>query len=446
MALREGECFLVRRVADRGIDKSIGDSRVRGDRLNCDRRSAGRGNKIRNRDPRDIIKIKRLRQRVQDLEEIKRLRQRVRDLKEIRRLHQRVRDLELQWEVRKTETESSTVVWDEGGDGEEHPFGRHPPRFYEPIYLEFLLEDKPVFDDDGIEPDEKECSFVREVLREKMDISGGPSMSTVVIGSAEAAGGVETPLLLAKFVEGMIVAQDKVGLKFEKSINLEILYERNNIFSSNMGYHDFKGYENFMHLLDGSDWDYTTVDGNNYDVGPHHALKGSNIGIIFDTRNLATLGEKNNADLLSFLGIQLLINIITGVGFGEQSALGWQIKPNAIKTFKLDYFNGSYLKPKCSDQHSKPSEEARETEAWRTFDPGGIGPKLGKMTREVKQFRQVVVIITSVSRVDVPFDPGGFRSKTTRGRVFFEDGENDADRSNLFNYLLIYLNLIFYLI
>ncbi|KAJ0555488.1 hypothetical protein HanIR_Chr07g0302621 [Helianthus annuus] len=60
MAQREGGCFLDRRVADRGIDKNIGDSRVRGDRLNRDRRSAVRGNEIGNRDPRDIIQIKRL--------------------------------------------------------------------------------------------------------------------------------------------------------------------------------------------------------------------------------------------------------------------------------------------------------------------------------------------------------------------------------------------------
>ncbi|MFS7920276.1 hypothetical protein Hanom_Chr03g00222611 [Helianthus anomalus] len=61
MAQRGGECFLVRRVADRGIDKSIGDSRVHEDRLNCDRRSACRGNEIGNRDPQDIIKIEKLR-------------------------------------------------------------------------------------------------------------------------------------------------------------------------------------------------------------------------------------------------------------------------------------------------------------------------------------------------------------------------------------------------
>ncbi|MFS7954011.1 hypothetical protein Hanom_Chr07g00625311 [Helianthus anomalus] len=125
MALHEGKCFLVRRVADRDIDKNIGDSRVRGDRLNCDRKSAWRLNEIGNRDPWDIIKIKRLRQRVRDLEEI-------------RRLHQRVRDLELQRQMRKTETESSTVVWDEGGDEEEHSFSRDQHRFYEPIYQEFL--------------------------------------------------------------------------------------------------------------------------------------------------------------------------------------------------------------------------------------------------------------------------------------------------------------------
>ncbi|MFS7906728.1 hypothetical protein Hanom_Chr01g00062631 [Helianthus anomalus] len=165
MALREGKCF-VRRVADRGIEKNIGDSRFRGDRLNCDRRSAGRGNEIRNRDPRDIIKIKRLRQRVQDLEEIKRLRQRVRDLKEIRRLHQRVRDLKLQREMRKTETESSTVVWDEGGDGEEHPFGRHPPWFFEPIYPEGMLEDEPMFDEDEIEVDEEEYWWAQQAINE----------------------------------------------------------------------------------------------------------------------------------------------------------------------------------------------------------------------------------------------------------------------------------------
>ncbi|KAJ0780380.1 hypothetical protein HanPI659440_Chr06g0236951 [Helianthus annuus] len=225
--------------------------------------------------------------------------------------------------------------------------------------------------------------------------------------------------MLAKFVEGMIVAQDKVGLKFENSINLEILYERNNICSSNMGYHDFKGYENSMHLLDGLDWDYTTVDGNTYDVGPHHALKGSNIGIIFDTGNVATLSEKNNADVLSSLGTQLLLKIVTGVGFGEQSTLGLQIKPNAIKTFKLEYFNGSYLKLKCSDQHSKPSEEAREKEAWRTFDPGGTCPELGEMNCKVKLYRWFVMLIIKSNRVDFPFDPGGFGPKAKLEDEFF---------------------------
>ncbi|KAJ0439656.1 hypothetical protein HanHA300_Chr16g0627731 [Helianthus annuus] len=164
MALREGKCFLGRRVADRGIDKNICDSRVCGDRLNRDRRSAGRGNEIGNRDPQDVIKIKRLRNRVRDLEEIKRLQQRVRDLEEIRRLRQRVRDLELQQGMCNTKTELSTIVWDEGGDGEEHSFGHYPPRFYEPIYHMNLSEEEPRFDEDGIEPDEEECTFMQKVL------------------------------------------------------------------------------------------------------------------------------------------------------------------------------------------------------------------------------------------------------------------------------------------
>ncbi|KAJ0713640.1 hypothetical protein HanPI659440_Chr13g0480711 [Helianthus annuus] len=155
MAQREGECFLVRRVADRGIDKSIGDSRVRGDRVNCDRRSAGRGNEIRNRDPRDITKIERLRQQVV-----------VCDLEEVSRLRQRVRDLELQWEMRKTETGSSTVVGDEGDDGEQQPFSRHPHRFFEPIYPEGMSEDKPMFDEDETDVDEEEYWWAQQAINE----------------------------------------------------------------------------------------------------------------------------------------------------------------------------------------------------------------------------------------------------------------------------------------
>ncbi|KAJ0546934.1 hypothetical protein HanIR_Chr08g0366431 [Helianthus annuus] len=216
MALREGECFLVRRVADRGIDKSIGDSRACGDRLNCDRRSACRGNEIRNRDPRDIIKIKRLRQRVQDLEEIKRLRQRVRDLEEIKRLCQRVRDLELQRERRVMETESRSIVRDDVNEEEENPFGRYPPRVYEPIYQESLWEDKPRFDEDGIEPDEEECSFVLEVhsgitiLKEKSikETNGNGNeyaeVSSVATGDQEASGvGLKTPLMPPIIVKGL---------------------------------------------------------------------------------------------------------------------------------------------------------------------------------------------------------------------------------------------------
>ncbi|KAM0062008.1 hypothetical protein Hdeb2414_s0004g00143001 [Helianthus debilis subsp. tardiflorus] len=168
MAQCEGKCFLVRRFADRGIEKNIGDSRVHGEDRHPTRRVADRGSGGVYLDPGDL-KIKRLQQRVRDLEEIRRLRQRVPDLEEIRRLRQRVQDLEVQQEMSKAETESSTVVWDEGDDGEEHPFEHHPPRFLEPIYedefgQECFLVDEPRFDEDVIEPDEEECLFIQMTL------------------------------------------------------------------------------------------------------------------------------------------------------------------------------------------------------------------------------------------------------------------------------------------
>ncbi|KAJ0912881.1 hypothetical protein HanRHA438_Chr06g0279271 [Helianthus annuus] len=76
-------------------------------------------NEIGNRDPQDF-EIKRLKRRVLDLE----LQQ------EIKRLRQRIWHLELQQDTCKTKTESSTIVGDEGGDGEQQLFSRHPHRFY----------------------------------------------------------------------------------------------------------------------------------------------------------------------------------------------------------------------------------------------------------------------------------------------------------------------------
>ncbi|GJZ99408.1 reverse transcriptase domain-containing protein [Tanacetum coccineum] len=50
-----------------------------------------------------------------------------RDIEEIERLQQRIRELEFQQDERNEETESNSVVWDDGFDGEENPFGRRPP-------------------------------------------------------------------------------------------------------------------------------------------------------------------------------------------------------------------------------------------------------------------------------------------------------------------------------
>nr|GEU53209.1 hypothetical protein [Tanacetum cinerariifolium] len=50
-----------------------------------------------------------------------------RDIEEIERLQQRIRELEIRQDERNEETESNSVVWDDGFDGEENPFGRRPP-------------------------------------------------------------------------------------------------------------------------------------------------------------------------------------------------------------------------------------------------------------------------------------------------------------------------------
>ncbi|KAJ0589423.1 hypothetical protein HanIR_Chr04g0186061 [Helianthus annuus] len=162
MARRGDEYFLARRVADRGNDMSVFYSRACGEDRHPTRRVADRGSDGVYLDPRDF-KINRLRQRIRDFEEIKRLRQRVRDLEEIGRLRQRVRDLELQRERRVMGTESLHIIRDDVNE-EENPFGRYPPRFYEPIYQENLSEEEPRFDEDGIEPGEEECLWVLKAL------------------------------------------------------------------------------------------------------------------------------------------------------------------------------------------------------------------------------------------------------------------------------------------
>ncbi|KAI3804306.1 hypothetical protein L1987_25752 [Smallanthus sonchifolius] len=124
--------MLAHRIADGGNEKRVFYSHARGEDQPSTRRVADRGSGGVGPDPWDH-KIKRLRQRVRNLE----------IQQEIKRLRQRIQDLELQRETRKTETESSTVVRDEGGDREQYPFGCHPPRFSEPIYQESLTDDEP---------------------------------------------------------------------------------------------------------------------------------------------------------------------------------------------------------------------------------------------------------------------------------------------------------------
>ncbi|MFS7942642.1 hypothetical protein Hanom_Chr06g00490761 [Helianthus anomalus] len=60
------------------------------------------------------------------------------------------------------------------------------------------------------------------------------------------------------------------------------------------------------------------------------------------------------------------------------------------------------------------------------FDPGGTYLKSKELTHKVGLFRCVVLIITKMNRVDVPFDPGGFVRRQNSRTSFSEDGENDA--------------------
>ncbi|MFS7996611.1 hypothetical protein Hanom_Chr12g01131921 [Helianthus anomalus] len=54
-----------------------------------------------------------------------------------------------------------------------------------------------------------------------------------------------------------------------------------------------------------------------------------------------------------------------------------------------------------------------------SFDPGGTSLESGETTYEVKLLRWVVMIIMQKNRIDVPFDPGGFGTKTKLEDEFF---------------------------
>ncbi|MFS7980611.1 hypothetical protein Hanom_Chr10g00941411 [Helianthus anomalus] len=186
MALREGECFLVRRVADRGIDKNIGGSRAREEDRRPVRRTADRGNDKVDSDSWDL-KIKRLRQR-------------------IKRLRQRVRDLELRRETRIKETESGTIDWDDVNEEEEHPLCHTHPRFFEPIYQECLTDDEPdssniVWDESDDEEEAKyndlntPDNFDVFLIGEKLVEGGGVIATgdpTVVTGSPTTSMGTQS--------------------------------------------------------------------------------------------------------------------------------------------------------------------------------------------------------------------------------------------------------------
>ncbi|KAJ0710992.1 hypothetical protein HanOQP8_Chr09g0318841 [Helianthus annuus] len=441
MAQRGGECFLVRRVADRGIDKSIGDSRVRGDRLNYDRRSAGRGNEISHRDPRDIIKIEKLRKRVRDLEEIRRLRQRVRDLEEIRWLRQRVRDLELQREMRVKETESGTIVWDDENEEEEHPFCHPHPRILKPLGQDCLSEEEPIFDEDGIEPDEKECLLVREVLsgisaqgaepiyevlRGKNDIDRDLSMNTVAHGGDKI---LEAPLF-------------RLSITKSKVLSPKYMEIQNRI--------DFKiGGKSIMDFIDKHPLNDKDVIMSPLHVGSTHGLQryigNFEKNIAMHVRNVPVQQSP------SFIGplkmYESISNLVTKTmnflkvnnrgphGFVDDNQSS-QNKPkdgscdsgvHHAKNRDGPHIDKNYG-PRFEFIWSQTLVVHRMFEAEKSilnkrhshapFGPSSSGQELGETNRGVELFGWFVIIINK-NRVDVPFDPGVFGPKSKLEDEFF---------------------------
>ncbi|KAJ0477400.1 hypothetical protein HanRHA438_Chr13g0605811 [Helianthus annuus] len=339
---------------------------------------------------RDLEEIRRLRQRVRDLEEIRRLRQRVRDLEEIRRLRQRVRDLELQRERRVMETESGPIVRDDVNEEEENPFGRYPPRFYEPIYQENLSEEEPRFDEDRIEFDEEECSLVQMILsgitsrddkavkkindHEYVKVSAA-IFDDFVVGENTFAGSDASPNLVATDGETNLESP----LFWPSSSDGDNGKEEKIWFSRDKGH------------ISPDDVCMTSMHDNS--TPGHINIGGNSSGLHEDELcNHATNkngSHKNKIVEPSFKSIRNN-NSVANIGVEKEVS--------------------------SSNAHWLPIVNEIVFDA--QFDPGGTSFKLGEMIHEVKMFRRVMII--NRNRVDVPFDPDGFGLKTKlEDEVFF---------------------------
>ncbi|KAJ0501688.1 hypothetical protein HanRHA438_Chr11g0505211 [Helianthus annuus] len=465
MARREGEYLFARRVADRGNDMSVFYSRACGEDRHPTRRVADRGSDGLYLDPRDL-KIKRLRQRVRDLEEIKRLRQRVRDLEEIKRLRQRVRDLELQREMRVKETESGTVIRDDVNEEEEYPFGHPHPRFYEPIYQESLTDDEPdssniVWDESDDEEESADEEVKTLVAKNRLihvadDDSDGDSWDeqaeieedfTCNVHAYRSCG--ETWVLarmLASQQVGQCTMYNEVSLRSTTSIEVEdgspvvhaIPATGNWTFDDRLETPFFTPVcatifniepNNLQFKIQMKDIDFC----DNWPIYLSSVLDNTENKDGVDSMHINRPRHGMDANLKNveasiqmdiYCGPQEHVKIV-----GEPCKISLEVGllANGNNTNTL----GDCVPFICNNnrQNMADSNKLAIVKRWSNIilNPGGTNPELGETTREVKLCRRVVMIINNVNHVDVLLNPGGyFYNDKTRGRVFFEDGENDA--------------------
>ncbi|KAJ0624667.1 hypothetical protein HanIR_Chr01g0045501 [Helianthus annuus] len=479
MALCEGECFLVRRVADRCIDKNIGDSRVRGDRLNRDHRSAGRGNENGNRDPGDILKIKRLRQQVRDLE----LRH------EIQQLKQRIRDLEdsSSWK----ETEPEKPVWDELTGDEEHP-----------IRGDFIYHSPPCFDNyEDEEVSREDYLWVTNALNGSEDDESGD-------GEAERNDGLKTGV--------------DVGDGVVRNMGKKTIHSGDGVAARGGPAQDSSGSVRFMNLSGFAQVSISNLDdhsksillegGRSKDssslVSNSKILIAKEVGSVvpqkMDITNLLNISSKipnivNNLiakeevefsedivgdqfgeDLYSYIEkvlddkkIELpdeqvayfkfcecmdvmhtrglhTINIseaVVDVGSHVNSHLNIKKKIGVLGPNQAMGGKGSVLLGLSTSGFGKAQRirfGPNPMKDDKHDDPGDTSFELGQMTREVRMYMWLIMLIINGIRFDFPFDPGGFDPKTKLEDEFFS--KTGSMMQDIYEYYFIFISNFSFLI
>ncbi|KAJ0925046.1 hypothetical protein HanRHA438_Chr04g0155181 [Helianthus annuus] len=369
MAQREGKCFLVRRVADRGIDKNIGDSRARGEDRCPVRRIADRGNGKADSDPRDL-KIKRLRQRVRDLElqiEIRQLKQMIRDLKD-----------SSSWK----ETEPDEAVRDELSDDEEHPTND-----------DTIYDSPPVFDEYG---DEEWYSWV-------------------IGGTYRNFAGIESD---SKIRNVEVVIKDDGGM-----VNIDGDVVANGAVTT--GGDD---YVEWGEPVLGVPICEPMITGNSLILGSPISFKiriKDDIGVS-EYPNKPTDCSDNNS-LFQDDGAPCESPFICGLHGKSHEALNLVVGPQ-VNNDKVDmglfvnvFFANNNLLVDCGLQDQMVRNDYEGPITTTLVEINSLTSNIATINClvGVELFRWVVMIIIKRNRVDVPFDPGGLVRRQNSRTSFF---------------------------